>query len=311
MSKMHAAAPISPHRGPRDDSLGARLTSFVDHHANVLYPAPAIIALLALFVVPIAFTVYLSFQSWSLSATYLPKFVGLQNYVNLVTESRFHQALLNTFYYTILVLIIQLPLGIVMALIFNRPFWGRGVARTLFLFPMMATPVASLIGWRLILDPSTGVFRLLAPLGVPPITLLATDKLLIPTFVAIDTWQWTPFVALLMLAGLSGLPVEPFEAATIDGASSWQIFWQITLPLLRPVVIVAALFRIIDTLKVFDTIFVLTTGGVGSAGETLNIYAYRESFEYFHMGYAASLLVVFFLIILLFSLVLMRIRRGE
>jgi multiple sugar transport system permease protein len=157
--------------------------------------------------------------------------------------------------------------------------------------------------------PSIGIFRLLAPLGVPPIALLGTDKLLIPTFVAIDTWQWTPFVTLLMLAGLSALPIEPFEAAVVDGASKWQLFWHITLPLLRPVIVVAVLFRIIDTLKVFEIIYVLTQGGVGASSETLNIYAYRESFEYFHMGYASSLLIVFFFIILLFSLALVRVRR--
>jgi multiple sugar transport system permease protein len=290
-------------------SFADRILGGLDRHMHLIFPLPAFIVLAALFALPIIFTVYLSFHKWSLSAIRPPQLIGFENYLTLCAEERFHRALLNTFYYTALALIIQLPLGIGMALIFNREFTGRGIARTLFLFPWMTTPVAAMIGWRLMLDPSIGIFRLLAPFGVPPIALLATDKLLIPTFVVIDTWQWTPFVALLILAGLSALPTEPFEAAVVDGASKWQLFWYLTLPLLRPVIIVAALFRIIDTLKVFETIYVLTQGGVGASSETLNIYAYRESFEYFHMGYASSLLVVFFFIILLFSLVLVRVRR--
>lgn len=290
-------------------SLAERVLGFLDRHMRVLFPLPAFAVLAALFALPIVFTVYLSFHKWSLSATRPPQPLGFENYLTLFTEPRFHQAILNTFYYTALALAIQIPLGIGVALIFNREFAGRGLARTLFLFPWMCTPVAAMIGWRLMLEPSIGIFRLLAPLGVPPIALLGTDKLLIPTFVAIDTWQWTPFVTLLMLAGLSALPIEPFEAAVVDGASKWQLFWHITLPLLRPVIVVAVLFRIIDTLKVFEIIYVLTQGGVGASSETLNIYAYRESFEYFHMGYASSLLIVFFFIILLFSLALVRVRR--
>lgn len=296
-------------RSERASSFVDRMLARVDRHMHVIFPLPALLVLAALFALPIIFTAYLSFQEWSLSATRMPEPVGLENYLNLFTEERFHRAVFNTFYYTALALVIQLPLGIVMALIFNREFAGRGVARTLFLFPWMCTPVAAMIGWRLMLDPSIGILRLLAPLGVPPIALLATDKLLIPTFVMIDTWQWTPFVSLLILAGLSALPDEPFEAAVVDGASSWQLFWCLTLPLLRPVIIVAALFRVIDTLKVFETIYILTQGGVGASAETLNIYGYRESFEYFHMGYASSLLVVFFFIILILSLVLVRVRR--
>jgi multiple sugar transport system permease protein len=199
-----------------------------------------------------------------------------------------------------------------MALLFHRPFRGRGALRSIFLFPMMATPVASMIGWRMMLTPDLGLFGLLTSrFGLPPFAPIASETWIIPTMAAIDTWQWTPFVALLVLAGLAVLPPEPFEAARIDGASAWQSFWYITLPLLRPFVVVAMLFRLIDTLKVFETIYVLTGFGTGADAETLNIYTFREGFDYLHMGYASALLVVFFGIILVVCGLLVRVRRSS
>jgi multiple sugar transport system permease protein len=177
---------------------------------------------------------------------------------------------------------------------------------------MMATPVAAMMGWRMLISPDVGIFGLLtATFGVPPFAPLASDTWIIPTIALIDTWQWTPFVAIIILAGLSSMPIEPFEAATIDGANGWQTFWYITLPLLRPFIIVAMLFRLIDTLKVFETIYVLTSWGTGANAETLNIYSFRTAFEYFQMGYGSALLVMFFGIVLLFSMVLVYFRRGN
>jgi multiple sugar transport system permease protein len=174
---------------------------------------------------------------------------------------------------------------------------------------MMATPVASMIGWRMMLAPDVGLFGLLTQVGLPPLAPIASETWIIPTMALVDTWQWTPFVTLIVLAGLAVLPSDPFEAARIDGATVWQSFWYITLPLLRPFIVVAMLFRVIDTLKVFETIYVLTGWGAGAEAETLNIYAFREGFEYFHVGYASALLMVFFALIVLLGLSLIRSRR--
>jgi multiple sugar transport system permease protein len=165
------------------------ISDFIERHIDVIYPAPSLLVLTALYLLPILLTVYLSFHSWSLSMTDLPSFVGLDNYVSLLKEPRFHVALRNTLYFVSLALVIQIPLGIGMGILFNREFVGRGIARTLFLFPMMAPPVAAMIGWRLMLNPNIGVLRLLAGLGVPPVALLASDKLLMPTFVLVDCRQ--------------------------------------------------------------------------------------------------------------------------
>jgi multiple sugar transport system permease protein len=125
----------------------------------------------------------------------------------------------------------------------------------------------------------------------------------------IDIWQWSPLIMIMVLAGLSMLPTEPFEAAAIDGASPWQTFWKITLPMLRPYIVIAVLFRLIDSLKTFDIIFATTQGGPGTASETLNLYAYTTAFTYFRLGYASAILVLFFALILAASLVLIRLRR--
>jgi multiple sugar transport system permease protein len=291
------------------DGFGKRLSAFVDRRVRVLYPAPAFGVLALLFALPIAYTAYLSLHTWGLSPTRPPLFIGLENYVDIFTEKRFLRAVQNTAYYGAVALPIQLAVGVAMALLFNQIFRGRGVLRTLFLFPMMATPVASMIGWRMMLAPDVGLFGLLTQVGLPPLAPIASETWIIPTMALVDTWQWTPFVTLIVLAGLAVLPSDPFEAARIDGATAWQSFWYITLPLLRPFIVVAMLFRVIDTLKVFETIYVLTGWGAGAEAETLNIYAFREGFEYFHVGYASALLMVFFALIVLLGLSLIRSRR--
>jgi multiple sugar transport system permease protein len=294
-------------------SLMARIDHIVDRYAAWLYPTPALIVLIVLFAIPIVYTVYLSFHFWNLSPSTPPVPIGIDNYIEIFSSSRFWNAVMNTFYFSSLSLVIQIPLALGIAMLLNRNFFGRGLVRTFFLFPMMATPVSSMIGWRMMLDPNSGIFGILVLLGFPRLALLSDPTWSLPTFVLADTWRWTPFVSMIMLSGLSSLPEEPYEAAVIDGASSWQLFRHITLPLLRSTIMVAVVFRVIDSLKVFDTIFVLSGihGGVLSFAETLNIYSYYESFEYFHTGYASSLLVVFFLIVFGISLVLAKFRRSS
>ena len=288
-----------------------RVLDAIDRRAHIFYSAPAMIGLALLYVVPILATLYLCFHGWLFSAKRLPVWVGLANFVELFQHPRFRGAVVHTFYYAALAVSVQMFFGMVIALILNREFVGRAVVRTIFLFPMMATPVSSMLAWRLLLDPFTGVFSVIKSLGGPRVfPPLASETWVIPTLVAVDVWQYTPFVSLILLAGLSALPQEPYEAASLDGASAWDSFWYITLPLLRPVIILALLFRTIDALKAFEPIWVLTVGGPNFASETLNVYAFKEAFEYLHMGYSSALLVVYFVIILFFARLLLR-ARGE
>jgi multiple sugar transport system permease protein len=163
----------------------------------------------------------------------------------------------------------------------------------------------------MIFHPTLGVLNyLVTRVGLPLGTWTYASSTVIPALVLVDTWQWTPLIMLIVLAGLAVLPQEPYEAAMIDGATKWQMLWLITLPLLRPTIVTAMLFRLIDALKTFDVIFVMTQGGPGGASETINVYLFNTAFSYFRMGMASSMVVVFFAIILGISLIVIRVRRG-
>jgi multiple sugar transport system permease protein len=188
---------------------------------------------------------------------------------------------------------------------------GRGVIRTVFLMSMVATPVAIALVWMMIMDINTGIlnyfFDLVAGVRVG---WLSDRKIVLWSMIIIDTWQWTPFIMLISLAGLSALPTDPYESAVIDGASPVQLFWYLTLPMLRPTLMVALMFRSIDALKTFDIIYVITQGGPAYASETLNLYGFSQGFNYFNMGYASALLVLYFVLVMGTSLIFIRLRRN-
>jgi multiple sugar transport system permease protein len=166
--------------------------------------------------------------------------------------------------------------------------------------------------WLVILDPSIGAANyILTNLGLPPSTWLSNPELVIPLIALLDTWQWSPFVALIVLGGLQTLPEEPYEAAYLEGASHWQVFWHITLPLLKPTLLTAAILRSVDLLRFFDLIYITTQGGPGNASTTLNIYAYKRAFEFFDIGYASAIMIVLLALVLVIVSLLTRLRRSE
>lgn len=288
------------------------LAGWADRHFHVLMPAPAVAALLALMVFPLVYTVWLSLNRWIVSAQARPSFVGLANYVQLAHDPSFWHALGRTLLFCAFGLALQVPLGLGLALLVHREFRGRGVARTLLLLPMMATPAAIALVWSMMLEPSLGVLNYaLSLLGVAKRAWLADPALVIPALVVVDTWQWCPLIALFCLAGLAVIPAEPYEAARIDGATAWQQFRYVTLPFLRPILVVAAMFRAIDSLKTFDLIYVMTQGGPGRASETLNLFGFHLAFHYFNMGYASAFLVVFLALVLGASLALIALRERR
>lgn len=275
--------------------------------------SPAVIVMLVIMLYPLGYTLWMGFHKWFASSRVAPEFVGIDNYIRIFTaDKRFWNAFRITFYFSGLAVTLQTFLGVGIALIFNREFLGKGVVRTMFLFPMVATPVAIALVWMMMYNPVLGVFRYFFELvGLPAVLWVSDRSLVIPALVLVDTWQWTPLITLMTLAGLSALPTEPFESALIDGANGWQILRHITLPLLRPVIVVAVLFRTIDAIKTFDIIYVMTQGGPAFASENLNIYVFQSGFNYFHMGYASSLLIVLFAIVMSVSVLLIRLRRVE
>lgn len=259
---------------------------------------------------PLAFTLYQSTTDWVITSITPAKGIGLENYGSLFSDGRFWQALWRTLLMTVLSVGLQMVLGVGLALVMNKPFFGRGLARTLLLLPIVATPVSIALVFVTMMHPTLGILNHgLKSVGLPPALWIYGENTVIPSIVLVDTWQWTPFVMLIALAGLATLPVEPFESARIDGASGWQIFWRVTLPMLIPSLFVALLFRMIDSIKLFDTIFAMTQGGPGTSSETLNLYLYTLAFSYFRMGYASSVVIALLAIILGVALVLIKARK--
>jgi multiple sugar transport system permease protein len=291
--------------------LGVRISRFGHRHARFIFPAPAILIVGVIIVYPILYTGWMSLQEWYASSLTPPKFIAFANYQQILAgDPRFRDAFFRTIYFTIIAVSTETVLGVAMALLFNREFWGRGLVRTLSILPMMATPTAISLVFVMMYHPTLGVMNYLVTLtGLSPFTWTYSSKTALYAIALVDVWEWTPLIMLIALAGLAALPKEPYESALIDGATPFQCFWLITLPLLRPTLIVAILFRSIDALKTFDIIFVMTQGGPANSSETINILLFNQAFSYFNMGYASSMAVALFAIVMGASLILMKARR--
>ena len=269
---------------------------------------PAVVVVGAVIIFPWMFTVWMSAFDWKIGS--VAHFVGFDNYVNLATNQRFLEAIGHTFYFTVLAVVLPLVLGTIAALIFHRQFRWRGVLRAVFTMPMMATPVAIALVWTMMFHPQQGVLNyLLSLVGLPPSLWVYSPTLVIPSLVLVEIWHWTPLVMLIVLGGLAALPTEPYESARLDGATEWQLFRFITLPLVAPFLIVAAVIRTIDAVKAFDTIYVISQGGPGTASETINLYLYLQAFAFYNVGNASAVVVVFFGIILALALLLLHVRQ--
>lgn len=255
------------------------------------YITPALILLTGVMIYPLLYVLYLSLHR-KLLIFNLSKFVGLENYFFLWTDERFWNALKNTLFFTITSVSLELILGLSLALILNKPFKGRGLVRAMVLLPWAIPTVVTAKMWEWIYNADFGLLNFLSGakinwLGDPSWALLAA--------ILADVWKTTPFVVILLLAGLQILPQEIYQAARVDGASWWACLRQITLPLLKPVILVVLIFRSLDAFRVFDVIYVLTGGGPANTTETLSIYAYKVLFQTLQFGYGSALAVVIFL----------------
>ena len=280
------------------------------NYARQYWPfiVPAGIVVFAVILFPWIFTLYMSVHDWHIGGD--RTFIGLDNYARMLSDERFRWAAWRTLYFTAASVVLPVVLGVAAAVCFHRNFPGRGIARTIFIMPMMATPVAIALVWTMMFHPQLGVLNyLLTTMGLPPSAWVYESSTVIPTLVMVETWQWTPLVMLIVLGGLASLPTDPYEAAVLDGASGWQIFWHVTLPLVWPFVMVAAVIRGIDALKAFDTIFVISNGGPGTSSETLNILLYLQAFSFYDMGYASAIVVVFFVLIMMVTMLMLYFRQ--
>lgn len=273
-----------------------------------LYISPAFIVLGIILVYPLGYSFWLSFHKWTLRTfkTGIP-FVGFENYQDLFSNAEFLNSLRITFTFVALALTIEFVVGMALALLLNHDLKGKGIIRSLILLPMMCTNVVIGLTWRLLFNYEFGIINYyLTTLGLNKIEWLSSPQVAMYSVVAVDVWNTTSFVVLMLLAGLQSLPEEPFEAAKIDGANSVQTFLYLTLPLLRQTILVALLWRLIDTFRIFDVVYLLTAGGPARATETVSIYIYRYGFQSFNLGYASAASYVMILIILIVAGLLAR-----
>lgn len=286
------------------------LERFVNHHIYTLMILPAALTILSIIVFPLSYSLWMSVHEYAMGGAQ-PIFVGLANFGKLLQDERFLETVPRTFYFTFLGVLLPVVIGTVAALLFASNFPGRGLLRTFFSLPMMATPVSIALIWQMMFHPQLGVLNyLLSLVGWPPQPWVFSGETVVPTLALVETWQWTPFVMFIVLGGLSSLPEEPHEAALIDGASKLQTIRYVTLPLLWPYIMVAIVLRAIDALKAFDIIYVITQGGPGTASETLNIFLYLQAFAFYNIGFASAVVVFFFVILLAMSIGLLVVRKN-
>lgn len=258
-----------------------------------VYLAPLIAFLMLVSVVPLILAFSDSLKNLSLTAfNNRGEFLGLDNYRQLFgTDDAFYEAIQRTLMFVLVVVPIQFALGLSIAMLLNRDFTGRRLIITMVLIPTMVSPVVVGMMWRFLLMPTFGALTYsLNQMGLfTEVSIFSDRTSALIALMVIDIWQWTPFMMLILLAGLMSVPHEPIEAASLDGANRWQILRHVELPHIVPLVVFALLFRSIEASKVFDTIYVLTNGGPGSATETISLFAYRTNFVKWDLGYGAAL----------------------
>ncbi|MCD6574793.1 sugar ABC transporter permease [Candidatus Aerophobetes bacterium] len=277
-----------------------------------LFILPCMIILLALTIFPLIYSLWLSFNSWELAMGFPRKFIGLGNYVRMAQDARFWHSMMNMGKVLVFGVGSQFLLGLLLAVLLDRSFRGKRLISTLFLLPMMLAPVVVGCTWRQIYNYSYGPLNyILQGISLPAFDWLASPHLSLPSIIISDTWEWTPFFMVVLLAGLQSISPELREAASIDGASSWQIFYHVVLPLLKPVIIVAILIRMMDAFKLFDLVVLLTKGGPGGSSETIAYYNYLTGFKHFSMGYAAALSYIQLVVIIIIANIFLKFLTEE
>jgi multiple sugar transport system permease protein len=274
---------------------------------------PALVLLLLTTTAPLIYLVWTSLQRIDLGMPWLTGFAGLGNYLKMGDDPRFWNSLLLTFVYTGSTVILQVVVGLSLALLVMQLPRGQGLLRIAAILPIVLAPVVVGLFWRtLVLAPDFGIVDLVTrALGLGSYNWLGDPQLALISVIAIHTWQWTPFAFLVLLATLATLPPDVYEAARLDRASAWRTFIHITLPLIRPAVVMVVIMRLMTALSAFAAIFAATGGGPGSATEILNLYAYRTSFTELNLGYGASLAVVLLSLTLAISWFMFRLRRAR
>jgi multiple sugar transport system permease protein len=285
-----AASPPAPGRSPR----------LTDRRLALLFISPAMLLLLTMSVFPLLWALYLSFTDYSATRDVPAEFVGFQNYVDVLTSPQVWQRALTTLVYVTGAVALQTVLGFGIAYLISRRTHGRGLLTTLFLVPMMLSPVVVGLFWRFMLDTQFGVVNSMLG-GLGQVEWLTRQRTALLSLIVVDTWQWTPFIMLIALAGLTAVPKYLYEAASIDRASEWFRFRHITLPLVWPLLLIAVMFRAIEAFRLFDLVYILTNGGPGVSTETLSFHVYKVAFLGFNTGTASAYGILMVLVVIVLA----------
>lgn len=291
------SAPASPPVTHKTDVIVQR-----DRQIGWMLTIPALLLLIAVFAYPIGLAFWQSFITKNLGTELQPQFSGIQNYIRMAQDGRFWQSLWNSVIFTTLSIIIEFLLGLGIALVLNQAFRGRNIVRTIAILPWALPTALIALAWTWIFNDQFGVVNdLLLRLRIidSGINWLGNPTLAMVAVIIADVWKTTPFISILLLAGLQSIPDDLYEAHRIDGANAWQSFWQITLPLLLPQVVIALVFRFAQAFGIFDLIAVMTGGGPGGATEMVSLYIYSTVMRYLDFGYGSALVVVTFLLLVL------------
>ena len=274
---------------------------------------PALLLLLLTTTTPLVYLAWTSVQRVDLSMPWISGFAGVDNYTKMASDPRFWSSLTLTFIYTVSTVVLQVAIGLALALLVMRIPRGHAALRVAAILPIVLAPVVVGLFWRtLVLSPDVGLVDVATrALGLGSHNWLGDPQLALISVIAMHTWQWTPFAFLVILASIASLPPDIFEAARIDRAGAWKRFAYITLPLIRPAIVIVIILRLMTALSAFAAIFAATGGGPGTATEILNLYAYRTSFTELNLGYGAALAMVLLALTLTISFMLFRLRRAR
>ncbi len=267
----------------------------------LLFHAPTFIMLTVITVFPLLYNVYISLHGYRLAAPGSDRlFVGLANYLRVLSDAGFWGSMWVTFRFVLGATAVEFALGFVVALVLNSLTRGKRLLTSLVMIPMMVAPLVIGLMFSFTLNPQFGLYTYLVDrLGLPlPGAPLGTARSALVVMTITDIWEWTPFMVLMILAALQAVPVEPVEAAMMDGASDLQVLAHVTLPLIKPVLVVAVVLRAIEAFKEFDKPYILTGGGPGAATEVIDMFTYRTAFVNFNFSYAAALSIVLFIVLL-------------
>lgn len=287
---------------------------FHDRIIGILFIIPTVGFLFFTSLYPLIYALVLSFFKWDLAISKEMKFIGFQNYICAFKDKYFLYSLFITIIFVIITVTIQVTIGLIVAFLLSREGKRLRIARSLVMIPMVMTPVVVGILWRMLFNPDFGLINyLFTVLGLASQQWLGDPKIALISVMITDIWEWTPFVILCFVAGITALPSDSYEAAKIDGANNYQLLRHVTLPLLKPVIIVTILLRVLDSFKVVDTVYVMTYGGPGNSTKLMSFFIYEKGLKYFQIGYASAISWIFiiFMFFLTFYLIRQRQRAEE